>query len=167
VRSFSNEHKKGTRRLLDYSVHTSTRTKTTEQDIDMSTSMASSQQRRAEMEVVIKYIKDDLFARVKFLYDASDLAVGGKIYEDYLKKCRDKLGGRVLNEVGRDTYMEAVWTTAMTKHIQKNALAQKRSAVYTVMQNKFSGKSVPSCSCGQVHYVSLKLVKFRFVSNLC
>ena len=39
-----------------------------------------------------------------------------------------------------DTYMEAVWTTAITKHIQKNALTQKRkSAVYTVMQNKFSG----------------------------
>jgi hypothetical protein len=39
------------------------------------------------------------------------------------------------------TYLEAVWTMAMTKHIHnKNALAAKRSAVYTVMQNRCSGK---------------------------
>jgi hypothetical protein len=40
------------------------------------------------------------------------------------------------------SYMHGVnfWTMAMTKHVQKNALAQKRSAVCTAMQNKFGGE---------------------------
>ena len=49
-----------------------------------------------------------------------------------------------------DPYMEAVWNDAMIKHIQKNALAQKRSAVYTVMQIKFSGKLVQSFFFGTI-----------------
>lgn len=135
----------------------------------MSTSIAgSNKQKRDDLEVVIKYIKDDLFAKVKFIYDPEvDLAVGGKIYTDYKRKCKDQIGSQGLSTVSHDTYMEAVWTSAMIKHIQKNALAQKRSAVYTVMQNKFSGKSVPSFCYGEVHYLSLILLKLRFVSSLC
>jgi hypothetical protein len=123
--------------------------KRNKQEIEMSTSIAGgSKQKKDELEVVIKYIKDDLFAKVKFIYDPEvDLAVGGKIYADYKRKCGDQIGGIGLSAAGHDTYMEAVWTSAMTKHIQKNALAQKRSAVYTVMKNKFAGKSVPNyCS---------------------
>jgi hypothetical protein len=109
----------------------------------MSTSIAG---KKEDMDVVIKYIKDDLFAKVKFFYDTDkDLAVGGKIYTDYKRKCKDRIGGQGLSPVSHDMYMEAVWTSAMTKHIQKNALSAKRSAVYTVMQNKFAGESVPSC----------------------
>jgi hypothetical protein len=129
--------------------------KPNEPEIDMSTSMAGSKQKRDDLEVVVKYMKDDLFAKVKFIYDTKgDLAVGGKIYEDYKKKCKDKLGGQGLSVEGHGTYMEAVWTSATTSHIQRDALAQKRSAVYTVMQNKFSGESIPSCCCEQVDYLS-------------
>jgi hypothetical protein len=110
-------------------------------DIVMSSSIAGSKQKRDDLEVVVKYVKNDLFAKVKFIYDAKvDLAVGGKIYTDYKRRCRDQIGGRGLTTEPHDTYMEAVWTTALTKQLQKNALAQKRSAVYTVMQNKCSGK---------------------------
>jgi hypothetical protein len=106
----------------------------------MSNSIAGSKQKRDDLEVVIKYVKNDLFAKVKFIYDAKvDLAVGGKIYSDYQRKCKNLIGGRGLTAESHDTYMEAVWTAAMTKHVQKISLAQKRSAVYTVMQNKFSG----------------------------
>jgi hypothetical protein len=49
----------------------------------MSNSIAGSKQKREDLEVVIKYVKNDLFAKVKFIYDAKvDLAVGGKIYSD-------------------------------------------------------------------------------------
>ena len=107
----------------------------------MDTTIVVSKQKKADLEVVVKYIKEDLFAKVKFLYDPKvDLAVGGKIYADYKSKCKDQIGGQSLSRDSRDTYMEAVWTDGMTKRIQKNALAQKRSAVYTVMQNKFAGK---------------------------
>jgi hypothetical protein len=73
-----------------------------------------------------------------------DLAVGGKIYHDYLNKCEDRIGGRSLTDQNYNDYMKALWTTGMTKHLQKNALAAKRSAVYTVMQNTFSGKCCSS-----------------------
>ncbi len=106
----------------------------------MSTSISGNKQKREDLEIVIKYVKNDLFAKVKFIYDPKvDLAVGGKIYSDYERKCKNLIGGRGLTAESHETYMEAVWTAAMTKHIQKNGLAQKRSAVYTVMQNKFSG----------------------------
>ena len=108
----------------------------------MENRIAVNKQMKADLEVVVKYIKDDLFAKVKFIYDPKvDLAVGGKIYKDYERKCKDQIGGQGLARDSRDTYLENVWTNGLTKHAQKNALAQKRSAVYTVMQNKFSGKS--------------------------
>jgi hypothetical protein len=108
----------------------------------MEYTIAINKQKKADLEVVVKHIKDDLFAKVKFIYDPKvDLAVGGKIYKDYKEKCRDQIGGMRLAREGRDTHLEAVWTDGLTKHIQKNALAQKRSAVCTVMQNKFAGKS--------------------------
>jgi hypothetical protein len=122
----------------------------------MATQLAVSKQKRDDLEVVVRYIKEDLFPKVKFFYDPKvDLAVGGKIYTDYKRKCNDQLGGQGLPPVSRDTYVEAVWTDAMTKHIQKNALAQKRSAVYTVMQNKFSGKWIKLLHWHEVHYLSL------------
>ncbi len=120
-------------------------------DIVMSSSIAVSKQRRDDLEVVIKYVKNDLFAKVKFIYDPKvDLAVmGGKIYKNYKRRCRDQIGGQGLTTETHDTCIEAVWTTAITKHIQKNALTQKRSAVYTVMQNTFSGM-LPPVYCSHV-----------------
>ena len=47
-----------------------------------------------------------------------------------------------MTDVVRDSYMEKIWMKALTKNIQKKALVQKRSAIYTVMQNKFSGKKM-------------------------
>jgi hypothetical protein len=43
-------------------------------------------------------------------------------------------------EVGRERYMEQIWMRALNKKLQKKSLVQKRSAIYTVMQNKFAGK---------------------------
>ena len=101
-----------------------------------------SRQRKDNQDVVIKYIKDDLFPKVKFMYAPDDLVVGGPIYNDYKIKCKNQIGDVGLSIASHKTYMEAVWNDALNKRIQKNALAQKRSAVYTVMQNKFSGKSI-------------------------
>ena len=95
---------------------------------------------KENQDVIVKYMKDDLFPKVKFLYSTDDLAVGGQIYNDYKNKCENQIGAAGLTKASHNTYMEAVWNAALIKQIQKNALAQKRSAVYTVMQNKFSGK---------------------------
>ncbi len=118
----------------------------------MSSSIAVSKQRRDDLEVVIKYVKNDLFAKVKFIHDPKvDLAVmGGKIHKNYKRRCSDQIGGQGLSTEGHDTHMESIWTMAMTKHMQKNALAQKRSAVHTVMQNKFGGEWVPEFGSREV-----------------
>ncbi len=124
----------------------------------MATLLAVNKQKREDLEVVVRYVKEDLFPKVKFIYDPKvDLAVGGKIYTDYKRKCKNKMGLHLATgERTHDTYMEAVWSDAMTKHIQRNALAQKRSAVYTVMQNKFSGKWVGRYFFSRrVNYLSL------------
>jgi hypothetical protein len=111
----------------------------------MSVSQVTAKRKADDLGVIVKYIKNDLYPKVKFIYDPKiDLAVGGKIYHDYLNKCKDRIGGRSLTDQNYNDYMEALWTTGMTKHLQKNALAAKRSAVYTVMQNKFSGKCCSS-----------------------
>jgi hypothetical protein len=128
----------------------------------MLTSIAGSTQKTDDLDVVIRYVKNDLFAKVKFIYDPTvDLALGGKICTDYKRKCKDLIGGRGFTTESHDTYMEAVWTTAMTKHmIQKNALAQKRSSVYTVMQNIFQ-------VCWHRTAVLTSLVTNAFVNQIC
>jgi hypothetical protein len=42
-------------------------------------------------------------------------------------------------EVVRERYMEKIWMRALNKKLQMKALVQNRSAIYTVMQNKFTG----------------------------
>ena len=89
---------------------------------------------------LLKYIKNDLYPKVKFIYNPEvDLAVTGKIYNHFKTTCKDRIGGRCITEPNRETYMETIWTMGANKHMQKTALSQKRCAVYTVMQNKFSG----------------------------
>ena len=115
--------------------------KSNRKDIGMET--PTEKQRRHDLEVVVRYVKEDLFANVKFIYDPKlDLAVGGRIYQDHKTKCCSQLGTDLQTTAHRDLHLKGVWTDALTKHTQKNALAQKRSAVHTVMQNKFSGESV-------------------------
>jgi hypothetical protein len=44
-----------------------------------------------------------------------------------------------MTEAGRERYMEKIWMRALNKKLQKKAPVQKRSAIYAVMQNKFTG----------------------------
>jgi hypothetical protein len=44
-----------------------------------------------------------------------------------------------MTEVERERHMEKIWMRALNKKVQQKALVQKRSAIYTVMQNKFAG----------------------------
>jgi hypothetical protein len=106
---------------------------------------APSKQRREDLEVVIGHVKEDLFPNVKFLCEPKlDLAVGGKIHRDHKVKCKRQLAAHITTTTNRDLHLQGIWTDALTKHEQKNALSQKRSAVHTVMQNKFLGESAIS-----------------------
>jgi hypothetical protein len=106
---------------------------------------APSNQRREDLEVVIGHVKAELFPNVKFLHEPKlDLAVDGKIYRDHKVKCERQLAAHITTTTNRDLHLQGIWTDALTKHAQKNALAQKRSAVCTVMQKKFPGESAIS-----------------------
>jgi hypothetical protein len=92
------------------------------------------------MKVLVDYIKDDLFPKAKFVYGKDDWDVGGRIYNDYIKYCKGRVGLQTMTEVERERHMEKIWMRTLNKKIQKKALVQKRSAIYTVMENKFAGK---------------------------
>ena len=105
--------------------------------------MLSPEEKQAKEDIaeIIRYVKVDLYPKVKFVYsEKEDLKVHGLIYNNYKEKCKNSIGVHSLNEVGHRTYMELIWQKALGSHTQIIALSQKRSAVYTVMQNKFSGK---------------------------
>jgi hypothetical protein len=93
-----------------------------------------------DMKVLVEYIKNDLFPKAKFVLGKDDWDVGGRIYNDYIKCCKGRIGLQTMTEVDRSRHMEKIWMRALNKKIQKKSLVQKRSAVYTVMQNKFTGK---------------------------
>ena len=91
-----------------------------------------------DLKTLVEYIKDDLFSKAKFVLGKDDWEVGGMIYKDYIKCCKWKIGQSMTVEE-RERYMEKIWMRGLNKKLQKRALAQKRSAIYTVMQNKFTG----------------------------
>ena len=94
----------------------------------------------ADLRVLVEYIKNDLFPKAKFVLGKNEWDLGGRIYNDYIKCCHGRIGLQTMTDVVRESYMEKIWMKALTKNIQKKALVQKRSAIYTVMQNKFTGK---------------------------
>jgi hypothetical protein len=93
-----------------------------------------------DLRVLVEYIKVDLFPKAKFVLGKDEWDVGGIIYKDYVKCCQGRMGLRTMTELERERYMETVWMRALNKKVQKKALVQKRSAIYTVMQNKFTGE---------------------------
>jgi hypothetical protein len=94
-----------------------------------------------DTKVLLEYIKNDLFQKAKFVLGKDEWDVGGQIYNDYLKCCDGRIGVQPMTEVIRKRYMEKIWMKALNKNLQKKALVQKRSAIYTVMQNKFTGNT--------------------------
>ena len=87
----------------------------------------------------MEHIKIDLFPKAKFVLGKDEWDVGGTIYKDYIKCCDGRIGLQTMTDVERERCMEKIWLIALNKKLQKKALVQKRSAMYTVMQNKFTG----------------------------
>jgi hypothetical protein len=92
-----------------------------------------------DLKVLVEYIKTDLFPKAKFVLGKDEWDVGGTIYKDYIKCCDGRIGLQTMTVAERERCMEKIWLIALNKKLQKKALVQKRSAIYTVMQNKFTG----------------------------
>jgi hypothetical protein len=99
----------------------------------------ASRDEQVDLKVLVEYIKNDLFPKAKFVLGKEEWDVGGMIFNDYIKCCDGRIGLKTMTEVERERYMEKIWMTALNKKVQQKALVQKRSAIYTVMQNKFTG----------------------------
>jgi hypothetical protein len=98
-----------------------------------------SRDERIDLKVLVEYIKNDLFPKAKFVLGKEEWDVGRTIYKDYIKCCDGRIGFQTMTVDERGKYMQNIWLIALNKKLQKKALVQKRSAIYTVMQNKFTG----------------------------
>jgi hypothetical protein len=99
---------------------------------------------KRDLKTLKDYIKDDLYFLVKFVYEPDTmLDVEGAIYKNYYENCKPRMGYGDAATTNRTAaarlHMQNVWNAALAKKVQVKALSQKRSAVYTVMQNKFHG----------------------------
>jgi hypothetical protein len=98
-----------------------------------------SRDEQIDLKALVECMKNDLFPKAKFVLGKDEWDVGGMIYKDHIKCCSDRIGLRTMSDIVRESHMKNIWMTALTRKLQKKALVQKRSAMCTVMQNKFTG----------------------------
>jgi hypothetical protein len=105
------------------------------------------QHSEADLLLVAKWARDELFKSCKFLYRGkAELEQTGMVYELFEKECMDSLPGviaaQAIGEPYKHVYVKMIWDVAKDRHIVSHALCLRRSCVYTVMQNRFNGKKV-------------------------
>jgi hypothetical protein len=120
-----------------------------------------------DVKVLVEYFKNDLFPKDNFVYKKERWNVGGKIYDDYIKCCGGRIGLQTMTEVEKERHMEKIWLRALHNKVQKKALVQKRSAIYTVMQNKFAGKYSPIPDTLRKVKIPTKCVSPKDLCKLC
>jgi hypothetical protein len=97
--------------------------------------------------ILAKWVKKELFVRVKFLYNQEkDLQIGGYLYNLFVSQCKGRLVGMKVHagrsEDFKDKYIKAVWSrgTNKKKNLVTEGLNTRRSGVYSATQNRFTGK---------------------------
>ena len=97
-----------------------------------------------DLKILFHFAKEDLFQRVKFLFNESILSVGNQIYNVYIKECVPKLKGTstLKGDLEKKMYVNFIWTTGTTssRPAVQRGLSAKRTTVYNGMRNKFEGK---------------------------
>ena len=117
------------------SLHDKTMVVTTTQN-----TAAEERQLKSDRNVLKHYLKTELFQSFKWIYRQDLLETDGKMFKDYMKKCRPKMGPLGMSMDQSVLYSTKVWMRAVEKNIQRDVISCKRSGVYTVMQNKFTGE---------------------------
>lgn len=122
-----------------------------------------------DMEVVRNWVRRDLFDVVKFLYNGpnEDLARGSKIYNFFVNHFlkHDSLVGLkavesnpTLFDRDKKLYLDRLWTDSIAEQVVVDGLSYRRSAVYSVMNNKFRGKALVLtvvCSIAKTSYTNI------------
>jgi hypothetical protein len=75
--------------------------------------------KKADVEVIVKYIKNNLYPKIGFFYKAKeDLMVGGPIYDDFKDSCVGQIGDHNMTDETWATYiMETAWNAGLTEHV--------------------------------------------------
>jgi hypothetical protein len=99
----------------------------------------------ADLRFFRRWVKDELFKGCKFLTNGKkSLEKTGSVYARFRSACFENLLGVKNitddNMVQKELYFDLLWVEGNKQHVISNGLALRRSAVYTVMLNKFMGK---------------------------
>jgi hypothetical protein len=102
-----------------------------------------SPQIQEDLRLMAKWVREDLFKNVKFLYRGK-ATLDGTVFKRFREKLLDSLPGMKIasathNDLAKKLYLEGLWAAATQRNTVSNALALRRSGVYTVMQNRFNG----------------------------
>lgn len=123
-----------------------------------------------DLRFIKTWVRDDLFNQVKFLPKGKkDLEPRSLIHKKFVKKCKNSLPGVKANSnnpLASEVYAERVWELATRRHIVSNALALRRSGVYTVMQNRFYGKHIITTMVRPKYLYGRRLTNFYLLRYL-
>ena len=101
---------------------------------------------REDLELLTKWVRTDLFEKVKFLYNPdTDLQINGSLYKLFVNDCKGRLiglKGPLATGDYRRIYVELLWQEAnkRKRNLVANGLTTRRSTVYSAMQNRFIGE---------------------------
>lgn len=109
---------------------------------------------KEDLNIVPRWVKNELFERVKFLYNpAVDLKVGGRIYIKFVNDCKSRFVGTKKTaldatpvekkeiEEFNQMYYRLIWqeVTKKKENVVSEGLNGRRSSIYTSLLNKFVG----------------------------
>jgi len=97
----------------------------------------------ADLRKIKKYVKEELFQRVIFMFTDDQMDEGSFFHKDYMTNCRDLVGGRGMSDEdddAEDPYMTHLWTIMAKEKSYKKWLSSKRSNTYQAVQDKFHHK---------------------------
>jgi hypothetical protein len=95
-----------------------------------------------DLKLISKWVKDDIFVFYKFLLEKDLEAPKGCIYVAFEKQCKERLSGwrAAKDDMTKQFYAKIAWETAKKQNLVASSLNLRRSGVYTVMYNRFTGK---------------------------
>jgi len=106
----------------------------------------------ADLRKVERYVKEDLFPRIIFMFNDDQMDKGSFLYRDYMANCQSLVGrkGEIYGKDGdvgandeiSELYMTYLWTVIARDRLYKKWLSSKRSNIYQAVQDKFQGKGI-------------------------
>lgn len=105
--------------------------------------------REDDLGIVNNWVRYELFKKVKFVYEPEiDCVYNGALYRQFKKHCSTKLIGLKMDpdmrQSQKNLYLQSIWYDATQKknNLIMDGLNARRSCIYSIMQNRFTGKAI-------------------------